>query len=292
MNWDDLKLFLVVARQQKLDLAGAVLQQDATTLSRRLRRLELDVGQTLFERTRRGHILTPEGEALAVRAEAMEAIALGVGESGDGEPSLVGKVRLGVTEGFGTAFIAPALASFVADWPGIEIDLIALSGLVSVPKREADMSVLLTRPKAGRLKVRKLTDYSLQLYASQSYLAARGPIESVDALNSHKLIGYVDDLIYSPQLRYFDEVLPGLHPGLSSSSIIAQMEMTRAGTGLCILPKFIANRHADLVPILCDDIQVSRSFWLATHEDVAGLARIKALSDYLVHLVKLRQAEF
>jgi DNA-binding transcriptional LysR family regulator len=154
------------------------------------------------------------------------------------------------------------------------------------------MSVLLTRPKAGRMKVRKLTDYSLQLYASKDYLAARGPIATVDALSDHKLIGYVDDLIYSPQLRYFDDVLPGLHPGLSSPSIIAQMEMTRAGSGLCILPKFIANRHIDLVPILQAEIDVKRSFWLAIHEDVAGLARIKVLSDYLARLVKKRQAAF
>ena len=201
-------------------------------------------------------------------------------------------MRLGVTEGFGTAFIAPALSEFVNEWPGIEIDLISLSGLVSVPKREADMSVLLTRPKAGRMKVRKLTDYSLQLYASETYLSTRGPIETVEALSDHKLIGYVDDLIYSPQLRYFDEVLPGLHPGLSSPSIIAQMEMTRAGSGLCILPKFIANRYTDLVPILQAEIDVKRSFWLAIHEDVAGLARIKVLSDYLARLVKMRQAEF
>ncbi|MFH1517298.1 MAG: LysR family transcriptional regulator [Pseudomonadota bacterium] len=292
MNWDDLKLFLVVSRQQKLDLAGAVLHQDPTTLSRRLRRLEADVGQTLFERTRRGHVLTPEGEALAERAEAMEAITLGIGDTGEGGRSLVGKVRLGATEGFGTAFIAPILAQFVKEWPGIEIDLIALSGLVSVPKREADMSVLLTRPKAGRMKVRKLTDYSLRLYASREYLASRGPITTVDALSDHRLIGYVDDLIYSPQLRYFDEVLPGLHPGLSSPSIIAQLEMTRAGSGLCILPKFIANRHADLVPILTDAIEVNRSFWLAVHEDLADLARIKVLSEYLVHMVKARQDEF
>lgn len=292
MNWDDLKLFLVVSRQQKLDLAGAVLHQDPTTLSRRLRRLETDVGQTLFERTRRGHVLTPEGEALAERAEAMEAITLGIGDTGDGERSLVGKVRLGVTEGFGTAFIAPSLSDFVSEWPGIEIDLISLSGLVSVPKREADMSVLLTRPKAGRMKIRKLTDYSLHLYASRTYLAARGPIDTVQALGEHKLIGYVDDLIYSPQLRYFDEVLPGLHPGLSSPSIIAQMEMTRAGSGLCILPRFIANRHRDLMPILQAEIDVKRSFWLATHEDVAGLARIRVLSDYLSKLVRAHQKEF
>ncbi len=70
------------------------------------------------------------------------------------------------------------------------------------------------------------------------------------------------------------------------------MEMTRAGSGLCILPKFIATRHADLVPILQAEIDVKRSFWLAIHEDDAGLARIKVLSDYLARLVRKRQAEF
>ena len=68
--------------------------------------------------------------------------------------------------------------------------------------------------------------------------------------------------------------------------------MTRAGAGLCILPKFIASRHAELVPVLTDEIEVKRSFWLAVHEDVASLARIRVLSDYLADLVKQRQAEF
>ena len=69
MNWDDLKLLLQVSRTPKLTDAAEQLGQDATTLSRRLRRLETDLSLRLFDRTRRGHILTPEGQEIAQRAE-------------------------------------------------------------------------------------------------------------------------------------------------------------------------------------------------------------------------------
>lgn len=292
MHWDDLRLFLAVSRQPRLELAAASLQQDATTLSRRIRRLETDLGQTLFERTRRGHILTKQGEDLARQAEEMEALTFSIRNSSEIEQSVSGKIRLGVPEGLGSAFIAPALATFSETWPGIELDLIALSGFVSVSRREADMSVLLTRPKAGRLKVRKLTDYTLRLYASAQYLKQRGPVLTVDDLSSHRLIGYVEDLIYAPQLRYFDDVLPGLHPTLCSPSILAQAEMTRAGAGLCILPAFIARRRPELVAVLPNDISVERSFWLSVHEDVAPFARIGILSEFLSDLVRQNSADF
>lgn len=292
MHWDDLRLFLAVSRQPRLQLAAATLNQDATTLSRRIRRLETQLGQTLFERTRRGHSLTKQGEALARHAEAMEALTFSIRNDGDIEQSVSGKIRLGVPEGLGSAYIAPALADFAETWPGIELDLIALSGFVSVARREADMSILLTRPKAGRLKVRKLTDYTLRLYGSAPYLERSGPALTVNDLSSHRLIGYVDDLIYAPQLRYFDEVLPGLHPSLCSPSIIAQAEMTRAGAGLCILPSFIARRFPELRAVLPETISVQRSFWLSVHEDVAPFARIGILSAFLSDLIRQNNADF
>ncbi len=292
MNWDDLKLFLAVSRQPRLELAAASLDQDATTLSRRIRRLETDLGQTLFERTRRGHTLTRQGELLARHAEEMEALSFKIRNAGDIEQSVSGRIRLGVPEGLGSAFIAPALSDFSKTWPAIELDLIALSGFVSVPRREADMSVLLTRPKAGRLRVRKLTDYSLRLYASTQYLEQNRPIQTTGDLPSHRLIGYVDDLIYAPQLRYFDEVLPGLHPTLCSPSIVAQAEMTRTGAGLCILPAFMARRYPELAPVLEKEISVQRSFWLSVHEDVAPFARTRILSSFLSELIRQNSAGF
>ncbi|MEQ8556941.1 MAG: LysR family transcriptional regulator [Henriciella sp.] len=285
MNWDDLKIFLDVTRQSKLDEAAAHLHLDATTVSRRIKRLEQELGLTLFERTRRGHILTPSGERLAARVEAMESLSLDIQSESASEQSAAGRIRLGVTEGLGSAVIAPALGSFKRQHPKIDVDLIALSGFVSVPKRQADMSILLTRPSAGRLKVKKLADYSLKLYGATGYIDRHPPITSRSDLQRHTLIGYVDDLIYSSQLRYFDELLPGLTPQLCSPSIVAQVEMVSAGAGLGILPVFMAERLPHLKPLLPVDIHVTRSFWLSLHEDVAGLTRNRLMADFLGQLL-------
>lgn len=285
MNWDDLKLLLEISRHAKLSDAAARTGLDATTVGRRLRRLEADLGLSLFERTRRGHILTLAGEAIVAKAEAIEQSALEISAQADiGGTEASGRVRLGVTEGLGNALIAPALAGFHERYPSIALDLIAMSGFASVPKREADMAVMLARPTSGRLKVRKLSDYALHLFASRDYLSRWGAPQSPAALSRHTLIGYVDDLIYSPQLRYHAEIAPNLTLQFCSPSIIAQLQMARAGLGIAVLPNFMAARDESLQPVLKDEVRVERSFWLTTHEDLAPLARIRALSDFLAEL--------
>ncbi|NQY98769.1 MAG: LysR family transcriptional regulator [Henriciella sp.] len=280
MNWDDLRVFLAVARQPKLEAVAAQLNMDATTISRRIRKLESKLGDTLFERTRRGHVLTPAGEHLTKRVEEMESVSLDI-STGSEAKLAVGRVRLGVPEGLGATVVAPALKSFRAIYPKIDVDLIALSGFVSVPKREADMSLLLARPTSGRLKVKKISDYTLGLYATEDYLASAPPISSKDGLSAHTLIGYVDDLIYSSQLRYLDELVPGLTPDLCSPSILAQREMIAAGAGVGILPNFMAEKTDRLIRLIPGRINVVRTFWLAVHEDVARLKRNRHMIDFL-----------
>lgn len=281
MNWDDLKVFLDVARQPRLEQAAIQLNVDATTISRRIKRLETILGVTLFERTRRGHILTPAGENLLTRAESMESVAFDIAAQSTGDQTATGRIRLGAPEGLGTHIIAPALCAFKQKHPQINVDLIALSGFVSVPKREADMSLLLTRPSVGRLKIRRIADYALGLYGGNEYLAGRPPIQSLNDLNQHTLVGYVDDLIYSSQLRYFGDILPERSPDLCSTSISAQLQLVGSGAGLGILPHFMARKHSGLTRLLEDEIQVDRTFWLAIHEDVADLKRNRLMSNFL-----------
>lgn len=282
MNWDDLRLLLDVSRHPRLADVAARTGLDATTISRRLKRLETDLGLELFERTPKGHVLTPAGLAVANKAEGLEHGASEIVAMSDHEgPLAAGRVRLGVTEGLGSLLIAPAMADFAAQHPHIGLDIIAVSGFVSVPKREADMSIMLTRPKAGRVKVRKMSDYILQLYAHPDYLARSRPVERVSDLAEHDLIGYVDDLIYSAQLRYHEDIAPGLTPRFCSPSIVAQWQMAREGAGIAVLPHFIAVRDPHLVRVLPESVRIERAFWLAVHEDVHGTARVRAVNTFL-----------
>ncbi|SFO48864.1 LysR family transcriptional regulator [Sphingomonas sp. OK281] len=72
MEWGDLRVFLAVARERSLGGAGRRLGQSQPTMGRRLRALEEAVGQTLFQRTKDGFVLTDEGARVLVHAERME----------------------------------------------------------------------------------------------------------------------------------------------------------------------------------------------------------------------------
>lgn len=290
VNWDDLRIFLTVARQNNLDAAAAFLHLDPSTLGRRIRRLEAAIGAVLFERSRKGHSLTNTGEWLLNQVEEIEQVVLRVGEAISGEVQrIAGTVRLSVTEAFGNMVIAPALGNLVSQFPALKLELVATSGFLSVSKREADMAVMLSRPTRGRLKVSKLTDYSLKLYASSDYLKNHHAVKAISDLHEHTLIGYVDDLIYSPRLRYYDEVASGLVPGLTSSSLLAQKQLASAGCGIAMLPKFVGEQEPNLQLVLADEVTVTRTFWLAVHEDIVDHARIRTVIDFLTELVQRRE---
>src|SRR3546814_8001079 len=89
-------------------------------------------------------------------------------------------------------------------------------------KRETDIAILLARPRKGPLLTRKLTSYSLGLYGSRQYLEESGWTSGRESLAAHRIIGYIPDQIYAPELDYLAELQPGLDANLRSSSINAQ----------------------------------------------------------------------
>ncbi|MEA1014719.1 LysR family transcriptional regulator [Sphingosinicella sp. LY1275] len=288
MQWDDLRHFLAVARAGQLSRAASGLGVDATTVGRRLRRLEKALGQSLFEQTQEGQALTEAGERLLVKAEAVEREMRAIEAGPEAGHDLAGSIRVSVSEGFGTWFVAHHLESFAAAHPRLRIDLVASSGFLNPSRREADVAILLARPRKGPLFTRKLTDYRLRLYAARSYLDTHGPVDGVEALRGHALIGYVPDLLYAPELRYLAEIAPALEPRIRSTSINAQYRLVASGAGIAVLPCFIGDADAGLVRVL-DDIAVTRSFWLVTHADTRQLPRVEAFVAWLTELVGARQ---
>lgn len=290
MQWDDLRHFIAVARAGQLAGAAAQLGVDATTVGRRLRRLEAALGQTLFEQTKDGQALTEAGERLRERAEEMERAFREIGSGAGSGPELAGAIRVSVSEGFGTWFVAPHLPAFAAAHPRLTVDLVASSGFLNPSRREADIAILLDRPRKGPLFVRKLTDYRLRLYAAGSWLAAHGPVKERAALRQLALIGYVPDLLYSPELSYLTEIDPALQPRLRSTSITAQHRLVAAGAGVAVLPCFMGDADPALVRLL-DEVSVTRSFWLVTHADTRRSGRVGAFADWLAATVAANQAQ-
>ncbi|MBV9842910.1 MAG: LysR family transcriptional regulator [Sphingomonadaceae bacterium] len=288
IDWDDFRIFLAVARAGQIAGAGAALGIDATTVGRRLRRLEKALGQVLFEQQRDRQRLTEAGEHLLERAEGVERLMREAGGEARTSGAPGGLVRVSASEGFGTWLVAHHLPEFATSFPDIRVDLVASSGLLNPSKRETDIAILLARPRRGPLVTRKLTDYGLRLYAARTYLAGRPAVRTAADLPNHRLIGYIPDFVYAPELDYLDEISPGLAPGLRSSSINAQYRMAAAGAGIAVLPCFIGDSEPRLARVL-PALRLQRSFWLVTHEDTRHFERIRRFGDWLLGVVRERQ---
>ncbi len=291
IDWDNLRMFLELSRSQGLVDAAKKLGVDHSTVSRRMKRLEEQVGTQLFERNNAGYLLTPEGHRLVEYAEGIESmIYTATEEVGEHNRLLSGQVRLGATEGFGSFVLAPHIANFCARHPHMTIDLIAVPRLVALSKREADLAVTIERPQSGPYVVTKLADYRLKLYGTQSYLEGHAPIAAISDLAGHSLIGYVDDLIFSTELRYIENVAPNAFRAMRSTSITAQYHAARQGHALAILPCFMAQQCDELVSVLDEEIELVRTFWLVSPTERKNVARVTALWNYIREISELNSA--
>jgi DNA-binding transcriptional LysR family regulator len=282
MDWDSLRFFLELSRSGTLMNAARRLAVDHTTVARRIQALEKQMGTTLFSREAGGHRLTEAGRRLQPQVEAMEQAYLAVESAAPGsEEGLSGLVRIGATEGFGTVVLAPKLALFAQAHPRLVIDLLAMPRLVHLSRREADIVISLERPAQGAVVVTRLADYALRLYASTDYLASHAPIASRADLRGHTFISYVDDLLFSKELQYLDELYRPDSFALRSTSILAQHQATVAGAGIAVLPAFIAERDDSLRRVLPDEANFTRTFWMSVPAETRHLARMEATWNFL-----------
>jgi len=285
MNWDDVRLFLSVARSGQFLSAARKLGVNHATLSRRVSALEAAIGTQLFLRSTNGCELTEEGQRLLASAERMETEMLNAQANlGRVDTAVAGTVRIGAPDGLGVSFLAPRLGRLTARYPDLKIQLVPVPRSFSLSQREADIAITIERPEQGRLMFSKLTDYSLGLYASANYLADYGTPDDVEALKRHRRIGYVEDLIFSPSLNFTGEIMRDWDAAFEISSATGQTEAVRSGAGIGILHNYIAGQYPELIRII-PHLTISRSYWTAYHESARQLGRVRTAVNFLQELV-------
>lgn len=288
VKWDDLRLLLAVARNGQLTAASKRLGLDAATLSRRLANLESSLAEELFRKSPKGYELTPAGEALLPHAQAMETAALAAGDAlRPRSMGLNGTVRIGAPDGVASALLAPCCASLCVDHPALSLELVAMARHFSLTQREADMAIAVDAPRHGRLRSRRIGDYRLRPYASESLLQQHTEPSSVADLQPLGGIGYVPDVLFAPGLDYNAQMKPPLRAQLTSSNLIVQLQWTLAGSGVCVLPDFLAKPYPQLKPLLTDHIEFSRSLYMVRHADDT---RFSDVAEKIVEDIRARIA--
>lgn len=285
-NWDDLRLFLAVGREESLSGAGKVLRLDPATLGRRMARLEKGLQASLFVKSQTGYALTDAGAQLLARAEAAEqAMRLATADIAAPTDQLRGQIRIGAPDGCANYLLPRICAQLVAQNPDLDIQIVALPRVFNLSRREADMAIGVSAPTAGRLVVQKITDYKLHLAAADAYLANYSAITRVSDLQGHRLVGYIPDMIFDRELDYLGGLGMTRVP-LASNSVSVQVNMIRQGGGVGIVHDFSLPATSGVSRVLTSQVSLRRSFYLIRHEDDRRNQRLSRFAEQLASGVR------
>ncbi|WP_456389211.1 LysR family transcriptional regulator [Profundibacter sp.] len=280
-DWDDMRVFLAVARGESLSRAGKALRLDPATVGRRIARLEERLGAALFARSVQGYVLNGEGERLLVHAQQAEtALVQGAQEMHGEAGELSGVVRIGAPDGSANYLLPQVCAAICDDNPELEVQIVALPRVFNLSKREADMAITLSRPTAGRLMAQKIADYKLHLAATQGYLDSHQPIKTLKDLKGHRVIGYIPDMIFDKEVDYLGQT--GVdRVTLASNSVAVQVNWVRQGAGLAVVHDFCMPTLPDIRRVLPEKISLTRTFYLVRHLDDRRVERLNRFAELI-----------
>jgi len=281
-DWSDLYTFLHVARDGTIGAAAEALRLDVTTIRRRLTALEEATGIALFVKGGRLLHLTAEGERIFAIASQMENLGSEIArDATDAARELGGVVRVSTMEGFGSFYLAPRLSRLAKRHPQLKIQLVNAQHVLNLSEREADVSINMVSPERGRLIVRKVGQFTVGLYGAASYLETAGTPKTIEDLQRHTFITYVDDLIAVPHVRWLPDLITNPATPFVCTSLTSQYYTACDGGGLVLLPHFIGGQSDKLVRIMKPEINLVRDWWLVVHQDLQSVPRIRAVIDFI-----------
>jgi len=278
-NWDDMRVFLAVARSESLSGAGRSLKLDPATVGRRIARLEDQIGAPLFAKSPVGYALSDAGQRLMSHAARAEMALQDAQEEMAGQAGgLSGQIRIGAPDGCANFILPRVCAQMAAQNPDLDLQIVALPRVINLSRREADMVIAVSPPSAGRLSVQKITDYKLHMAASRRYMRRSGPITTLEDLKGHRMVGYIPDMIFDKELDYLGET--GVdRVALASNSVSVQAHLIQQGGGVGIVHDFALPFFPPLRKVLPDVISLRRSFYMVRHLDDRRLDRMNRFAS-------------
>lgn len=285
VEWSNARIFLEVVRSGSFRAASDRLGQSINSVRRRISDFEREIGTTLFTRDVLGTKLTPEGAQVVEAVERMEAASFDILRSANlVAPAIAGEVRVAVTEGIGTFWLAPRLVEFQRIYPGIRVDLHCAMHSADVFRREADVAIQLARPAALDVKVVKLGRLHIMWFASQDYIDVYGCPTTYEELIKHRIVMQFADQTAAKEI--FDAWFPGLK---QDDLIVMRTNVSSAnywavakGAGIGLLPTYASAIGARVVPLDIAGMVRPFDIWLSYHPDSGRIPRVRKMIDWII----------
>jgi DNA-binding transcriptional LysR family regulator len=282
-DWDAARIFLEVVRSGSFRSAAERLSLSINAVRRRIGDFERQIGATLFTRDVHGARLTDEGSLVVAAVERMEAAAFDLLRASDSVNTLSGEVRVAVTEGLGTFWLAPRLVEFRRSFPNILVDLYCAMRSADVSRHEADVAIHLSRPATLDVKMVRLGRMHLASFAAQRYIDIHGAPKTVADMVKHRMVLQVAEEAAAK------EAFESLFPGFAQRDIVAMKTNVSSanywavanGAGIGVFPTYACALGGKIVPL---DLELRWSFdiWLSYHPSSGRIPRVRHMIDWLV----------
>ncbi len=275
LNWDDIRLFLALAREGTLSGAAHALGVGVATISRRIDRIERAIGLPLFLRSQQGYALTDQGAALLPRAERMELAAHEMRAEAALQVDIRGKVRVASIETLISPVVVPALAPLLEANPGLEVEVMCSPTPVNLHRHDADLALRMVVPNGGNLLVRRLATMGFGLYGPADGAVSARHVTWPDLAGVDTLLAWSKSFGATDGSRF------------SVNSLEPLLKAVQCGIGIGVLPHFLA-RQAGL-RLISDELpqggKMERPVLLVTHAELAASRRVRAVADAIADQV-------
>lgn len=274
VNWDDLRVVLAIARETTLVRAAASVGVAHTTISRRLKALESQLGVRLFDRTPDGLVPTAAGADFTASAERVEDEILAVqGRVLGRDAQLTGPLRVSTVDVLFCCFTG-AFRSFTERYPGIDLVLDVSRDPVSLSRREADVVMRVSVSPPETLVGRRVADMQFGIYASAALVERVG---EGAPLAKFPWIGWDR----GPNWRWFERWLGDNAPG---ANVVMRLDdrgllmshAVRGGLGAQLIPCVLGDPDPELLRIAPLDETFRVGVWILTHPDLRTNSRVRA----------------
>jgi DNA-binding transcriptional LysR family regulator len=286
LDWESARVFLEVARRKSFRAAAIALKRSVNALRRQLDQLERQLGATLFTRHVDGVRLTEEGLRVMEAAQRMELDAIELMRAvARTDSAAEGEVKLAVTEGLGTFWIAPRMIDFHRANPRIIVNLCLAVLPADVLRLEADVSIQYERPTQKDVRIVKLGRTHVMGYVGKVYAERHGvPRTNAEVVKHPIVVQSVQQLI--PAEEYRKQFSSN---GVDIGRVAARCNLSGAhywavatGVGLGLMPTYASALSNAVIPVDLHDFRTHHDIWLAYHPDAARIPRVRRLIDWLI----------
>lgn len=280
MNWDDLRFFLALSREGSVSGAGRALGVKHTTVARRIRAFEEQLGTRLFDRLPDGYAMTQAAENIYDDALAMEALAQSVDRELFGQDAaLAGPLKLTVSHDVADRLIVPKLRTFSEAYPRIDLQLLTTTGLMDLATREADIAVRLTPKPPDYLIGREVMRLQHGIYGTTRTL--------------RKLSNPVNVILFrgdADQPPWVAEHFPNAQTVLRADNVTSMAAATRNHMGLSRMPCYIGDSEPGLRRLDVALTPTDWGIWILSHVDLRATARVRVCREFLLTTIREQQS--